>query len=458
MSARDPIAVVRTDQKFLLLSIEFTQQFSHMYFQRLELLKPRAQRHALGILGLKESRLRRALDMEMGDPCICVGTIYKHCSGFKGFLKAYTEEQVRLVGGGADDGDDDDDAMALDEDVSFRSTKETDVLVIEDESGRLQLEGNCPIGALVTGMIVAVFGQLKEGRKLHVENWMFCGASPQIDRKPWPTQERKWIAFISGFKICERTQLSHELLIDFLCGNIRHEHSVSTKDVGRLIVAGNLIGITDDVRLKGKVRLDPQDHIKPADRTNPRSSASCMREVDRLLLSLSEVIDVDVMPGELDPTNCFLPQQPLHPLLLPSSSRNSTTHLVPNPYQFTVPQNGTQIFVSSGQNLSDALQQVTTDALTTLENMVQSANLFPTAPNTLACYPFKDTDPFLLQETPHCIVVGNQAKFETTLLNAEGINCRLVTLPSWDIEPGIVFIEVSDPSLKATYVKLGDGE
>lgn len=28
-------------------------------------------------------------------------------------------------------------------------------------------------------------------------------------------------------------------------------------------------------------------------------------------------IDVDIMPGEFDPTNHMMPQQPLHPCLLP---------------------------------------------------------------------------------------------------------------------------------------------
>jgi len=42
---------------------------------------------------------------------------------------------------------------------------------------------------------------------------------------------------------------------------------------------------------------------------------------------------VDVMPGEFDPTNYTLPQQPLHRCMLPLSSAYPTLQLVTNPYQ-----------------------------------------------------------------------------------------------------------------------------
>lgn len=47
-------------------------------------------------------------------------------------------------------------------------------------------------------------------------------------------------------------------------------------------------------------------------------------------------VPVDVMPGEFDPTNYTLPQQPLHHCMLPLASTYSTLQLVTNPYQADV--------------------------------------------------------------------------------------------------------------------------
>lgn len=47
-------------------------------------------------------------------------------------------------------------------------------------------------------------------------------------------------------------------------------------------------------------------------------------------------VSVDVMPGEFDPTNYTLPQQPLHRCMFPLSGAYSTLQLVTNPYQANI--------------------------------------------------------------------------------------------------------------------------
>lgn len=54
------------------------------------------------------------------------------------------------------------------------------------------------------------------------------------------------------------------------------------------------------------------------------------------LCALQASVPVDVMPGEFDPTNYTLPQQPLHPCMLPLATAYSTLQLVTNPYQATI--------------------------------------------------------------------------------------------------------------------------
>lgn len=42
------------------------------------------------------------------------------------------------------------------------------------------------------------------------------------------------------------------------------------------------------------------------------------------------------MPGDNDMSDAFVPQQPLHPVLLPHAARMSSLRLVTNPFEFTV--------------------------------------------------------------------------------------------------------------------------
>jgi DNA polymerase delta subunit 2 len=47
-------------------------------------------------------------------------------------------------------------------------------------------------------------------------------------------------------------------------------------------------------------------------------------------------MNVDLMPGETDPGNPSIPQQPLHSCLMPRSVSNSTFQMVTNPHEFEI--------------------------------------------------------------------------------------------------------------------------
>lgn len=70
---------------------------------------------------------------------------------------------------------------------------------------------------------------------------------------------------------------------------------------------------------------------------------------------------VDVLPGETDPTNYALPQQPLNPILFPhSTTRLTNIHFTPNPYQGHF-QNDIYIFGHSGQPLNNMMKYMMID-------------------------------------------------------------------------------------------------
>ena len=72
---------------------------------------------------------------------------------------------------------------------------------------------------------------------------------------------------------------------------------------------------------------------------------------DRFLFRLSSSLTVDLIPGETDPSNFSLPQQPFNPYLLPSSSSLSSLNRVTNPYECVI--DGVRFLGTSGQNTKD---------------------------------------------------------------------------------------------------------
>jgi len=124
------------------------------------------------------------------------------------------------------------------------------------------------------------------------------------------------------------------------------------------------------------------------------------------------------MPGEFDPTNYTLPQQPLHHCMLPLARAYATLRLVTNPYQADVDgvryknpvchqlcdgcwwhgvtaRTGVRISASfppkwcrflgtSGQNVSDIFKYSSMDDyLEILEWTLLAGHISPTAPDTL---------------------------------------------------------------------------
>jgi hypothetical protein len=79
--------------------------------------------------------------------------------------------------------------------------------------------------------------------------------------------------------------------------------------------------------------------------------ADPMKDADLFLSQMCSTGPVDVMPGEGDPSNFTLPQQPLHPVLFPLSSKYSTLRCVTNPYDAEI--GGIRFLGTSGQAVAD---------------------------------------------------------------------------------------------------------
>ena len=169
-----------------------------------------------------------------------------------------------------------------------------------------------------------------------------------------------------------------------------------------------------------------------------------LRDADALALSLAASVPLDVMPGLPDPTGHALPQQPLHACLLPGAAsrfgggagRKGTLVRATNPHDFDL--GGVRFLGTSGQNVDDVLRWSTIGLAgadggaeeepsaanraslgdgprrcEALRSLLAWGHLAPTAPDTLAAFPFKSADPFVMEGCPHVFFCGGGREFAT---------------------------------------------
>lgn len=75
-------------------------------------------------------------------------------------------------------------------------------------------------------------------------------------------------------------------------------------------------------------------------------------------------------------------------------------------------------------------------------------NIAPTAPDTLGCYPYQGKDPFVLDQSPHLFVVGNQPTFATKLVQEGDVRIRLISLPAFVTTGTAVLVDINSPTLE----------
>lgn len=153
-----------------------------------------------------------------------------------------------------------------------------------------------------------------------------------------------------------------------------------------------------------------------------------LTELDAFLTTCLSSCPVDLIPGFRDPSPRAMPQQPLNECLLPNASKFNTLVLATNPYAASV--DGVEILGHSGQPVDDLLLQMSypsnkvsssehdmevispSHALDALQKTLQWGHLCPTAPDSLASYPFKDQDPFIIPKAPSIYFAGNQVRLK----------------------------------------------
>jgi hypothetical protein len=86
-------------------------------------------------------------------------------------------------------------------------------------------------------------------------------------------------------------------------------------------------------------------------------SSSAYTTLDVVLTQLATSLPIELMPGQFDPSNYALPQQPFHPCLFPIASTYTSVTFATNPNLFSV--DGVTFLGTSGQTIEDLSKYVT---------------------------------------------------------------------------------------------------
>ena len=285
--------------------------------------------------------------------------------------------------------------------------------MLEDESGRLRLIGT-PLQTemLVTGCIIAVMGTENADGDFEIVDLKV----PDLPRQPqrWErddaagvlakssTKEEKQrtgggiVAIISGLGISgdEADSLSLDLLMEFLLGEAggsAEQHEAS--HISRLIIAGN--SLAESAPLPSRDDLSGKKNGKKYGYDSSAYNPAPTIHLDTFLSTLLPSLPITLIPGDTDPANVSLPQQPIHSALFPQSRAYAAMpgsgepgwfDSVTNPWEGDV--DGWRIMSTGGQPVDDVYKYVDGDErLEMMESMLRWRCGAPTAPDTLCEYP-----------------------------------------------------------------------
>ena len=285
--------------------------------------------------------------------------------------------------------------------------------MLEDESGRLHLVGTTlETLMLVTGCIVAVMGTENANGDFEVIDLKV----PDLARQPqrWEEEDAEFalangnskkrkvsnghtttdsqIAIVSGLEIDgdKAGSLTLDLLMEYLVGEASGEvDQDQVSRISRLIIAGNSLAASS-VKEEVGIKKSNKKYGYDASAYNPAPTT----HLDNFLATLLSSLPITLIPGEKDPANVAMPQQPIHSAMLPRSRAYTSTppseepgwfDSTTNPWQGDV--EGWRFLGNGGQPVDDIFKYVEgTERLDMMENLLRWRNGAPTAPDTLCKY------------------------------------------------------------------------
>ncbi|KAI5239517.1 hypothetical protein E4T43_06718 [Aureobasidium subglaciale] len=434
----------------------------------LAVLKPAVERIASGawdgfeIGGDEVHKVDRVLDVRQGELVWVAGTVYMEMPLKPNILDDISKHHW---------------IAAPPPRLKFTSG-DSDEIMLEDESGRLRLTGSFLSSCLlVTGCIVAVMGTENSNGDFEVIDLKIPELAPQAARwsqSPADATNKKKVAkkdkagklaIVSTLGVSGDTgdTMSLNLLVEYLLGEATspaEQEKISS--ISRLVIAGNSLSSANPIPVAEDLPTKKPSAVKKYGYDASAYNPAPTDHLDSLLESLLPSIPITLIPGEQDPTHTSLPQQPMHSALFPKSraymaAPNSEDtawfDTVTNPWEGDV--DGWRILATGGQPIDDVFKYVEgDDRLEMIEATLRWRLCAPTAPDTLWCYPFQDKDQFVLETTPHVYIVGNQPRFESTVVEGpDGQSCRIISVPRFKDTGELLLLDME--TLEVEVVKFG---
>ncbi|KAG8041225.1 hypothetical protein G9C98_002213 [Cotesia typhae] len=263
-------------------------------------------------------------------------------------------------------------------------SSEKDQLFLEDEMLRIKLVGNdLNHKEMVTGLICGVLGYQSSGGTFNVKDYCVPGICPQASEcypLIFPSEEKILILLLSGLDLSGNPDSLHYQLL-----------------------------------------------------TATKETILATRRFDTLLSEIVSTSNVILMPGQFDPSNHSIPQQPFHPSILPLSFRYKSLYAATNPW---IGKIGSRILAgSSGQPIEDIMKVANLNDYSPIDWLEKTLNwrhFAPTAPDTLAAYPYVETDPFIMDECPDIYFVGNTNEYATKcVVGDQRQTIKLICIPKF---------------------------
>jgi DNA polymerase delta subunit 2 len=344
-----------------------------MYFLRLAALKPSVDAAALSawddtsIAGEAVHHCDRVLDVRQGELCWISGTVYMDMALKPNILDDITKDHW----------------LAAPPPRAKYTDPGRDRVLLEDESGRLRLVGGM-LGTqnLVTGCVVAVMGSETKDGDFEVLDVIIPDLPPQTQTEQSGRKGKGKVVLCSGlsFRGGLKESFATDLLAEWLLGELGDQAEQDTAStVVRLVLAGNSLGAPLSVPVPaGEEKAKKYGYDASAYNASPALA------LDNFLSQLLPSLHVTVMPGETDPANVSMPQQPLHPAIFSSAKGygGSTFDRATNPWAAEI--GGVGFLGTSGQTLDDVYKYVEgEDRLAMAERLLRWRVVAPTAPDTL---------------------------------------------------------------------------
>lgn len=285
--------------------------------------------------------------------------------------------------------------------------------MLEDESGRLRLVG-APLqtSMLVTGCIVAVMGTENSNGDFEIidirmpdlarqpQRWERDDAQAVLangreDNKAKRRKERNTggkIAIVSGLGISGdlADTMALDLFMEYLLGEAGGtSNQAEASKISRLLIAGN--SIYESAELASKDEAPERKASKKYGYDSSAYNPVPTTHLDHFLLNLLPSIPITLLPGETDPANVSLPQQPIHPAMFLHSRRYAAIadskepgwfDSVTNPWEGDI--DGWRMMGNGGQPIDDIFKYVEeNDRLEMMEHLLRWRCGAPTAPDTL---------------------------------------------------------------------------